>query len=274
MKIDKKIIFFDIDGTLINQNKEVSHSTAKTLKRLKEVGHQIFVCTGRTKCMLPKVVTDLDFDGYVYGGGTALEYENQLLKIMELSYDQILHLTELLKKYNISYVYEGHDNVYIEREFFQDNRYYYRNFIRTLGEVCIGFDHYREVKASKITCLLPNDMIEEDKKGFVQALEKDYEAIFHERTDNGIMTDGLVEILPKGCTKGTGIEEMAERLGVGLEHTVGVGDSNNDIEMLEVVDTAICMGNGSIKAKALADFITKDVNEDGIHYAMKTLQYI
>ncbi len=274
MRTDKKIIFFDIDGTLINENKEVSYSTEKALKRLKEVGHQIFVCTGRTKCMLPKVVTDLAFDGYVYGGGTALEYENMLLKQMELSYEQILYLLELLKKYNISYVCEGHDNVYIERVCLDDDRYYYRNFIRTLGDVCIGFDDYREIKASKITCLLPSDMTEEHKKDFVKALEKDYEAIFHEKTDNGIMTDGLVEILPKGCTKGTGIEEMADRLGIGLEHTVGVGDSNNDIEMLEVVDTAICMGNGSIRAKALADFITKDVNEDGIHYAMKTLQYI
>ena len=274
MATSKKILFFDIDGTLINEHKEVSASTVEALTSLKNAGHEIFVCTGRTKCMLPKVVTDLLFDGFVYGGGTALEHENELLELEELSYNQIMELTDLLKKYNISYVYEGHDKVYIEREFFDDNRYYYRNFIRTLGDVCVSFDDYREIKASKITCVLPQGMTNKKEEEFVAALDNKYQAIFHERTDNGIMTDGLVEILPKGCTKGTGIERMASQLGITLENTVGIGDSNNDLEMLEVVGTAICMGNGSSQAKALADFVTRSVNEDGILHAMKTLEYI
>ena len=274
MMIDKKIIFFDIDGTLINEKKEVPASTIQALTELRQAGHQIFVCTGRTKCMLPKEITDLNFDGFVYGGGTALEYENQLLQLKELTYDQIMHLTELVNKYNISYVYEGHDHVYMENRFFQDERSYYKNFIRALGKVCVGFTSYQEIKASKITCVLPANISAEDKKAFVETVEREYQGIFHEQVDNGIMTDGLVEILPKGFTKGTGIERMAEILGISLEHTVGVGDSNNDLEMLEVVDTAICMGNGSRKAKELADFVTKGVNEDGIIYAMRNLEYI
>lgn len=271
---NKKIIFFDIDGTLLNEKKVIPSTTIEALTRLKQAGHQIFVCTGRTKCMLPKEIIDLDFDGYVYGGGTALEYEGQLLHFVEISYDQIVSLTQLLKRYNISYAYEGHDYVYLEKQSFHDERPYYRSFICALGEVCISFDGYDEIKASKVTCILPKEMTKEDRASFKETLQRDYHMIFHEQEDNGIMTDGLLEILPKGCTKGTGIELMADKLGIDLKNTVGVGDSNNDLEMLEVVETAICMGNGTSKAKALADFITKGINEDGIMHAMKTLEYI
>src|SRR5574344_183341 len=97
--MEKKTIFFDIDGTLLNEKKEVPASTIEAINRLKQAGHQIFVCTGRTKCMLPKVITDIDFDGYVYGGGTALEYEDRLLQLVELTNDQIIQLADLMKKY-------------------------------------------------------------------------------------------------------------------------------------------------------------------------------
>ena len=274
MKSDKKFVFFDIDGTLLNANKEVAASTLTALHELKCAGHQIFVCTGRTKCMLPKVITDIDFDGYVYGGGTALEYESQMLLLEELNYDQIVQVAELLKKYNCAYVFEGNENVYMENRFFHDERSYYRNFMRSLGEVCIGFDSYDEIKASKATCIFPDDMPVEDKKLLVEKLMSEYQCILHERVDNGIMTDGLVEVLPKDFTKGTGIERMSEKLGISISQTVGVGDSNNDLEMLKVVGTAICMGNGTEQAKNLADFITKGVNENGILYAMTTLGYI
>lgn len=274
MMTEKKILFFDIDGTLINEKKEVSVTTALALKRLKQAGHKVFICTGRTKCMLPKVVTDLEFDGFVLGGGTALEYEGKSLMLKELTYEQIMYLTNLLKKYNISYVYEGQDLVYMERESFKDERSYYKNFITTLGKVCVAVDSYEAIKASKITCVYPGNITKEDRTAFADALKDGYHAVFHERVDNGIMTDGLVEILPKGHTKGTGIEKVAELLGLNMNQTVGVGDSNNDLEMLEVVNTAICMGNGSKQAKALSDFITKGVNEDGILYAMETLGFI
>ncbi len=274
MATDKKTIFFDIDGTLINEKKEVPVSTVDTLQKLKDAGHHIFICTGRTKCMLPKVVTDLEFDGYVYGCGTGLEYEKKNLHLKELSYEQVLYLTDMLKRYNISYVYEGHKNVFLERELLNDERSYYKNFIRQLGDICISFDDYKEVHASKITCIYPPNMLVDDRDAFEKALEDEYELICHERVDNGIMTDGLVEIMPKGYTKGTGIQSMVERLGMDLDDTVGVGDSNNDLEMLKIVDTAICMGQGSSQAQELADFVTKGVNEDGIEYAMKTLGYI
>lgn len=274
MTNEKKMIFFDIDGTLIDAKKEVSPSTKLALQQLKEAGHQVFICTGRTKCMLPKVITDLDFNGFVYGGGSGLEYENQLLHLQELTYDEIMYLTDLLNRYHISYVYEGHKNVFIEERFFQDKRAYFSEFIKTIGKVCISFDSYEEIRASKITCIYSAEFTPEKKTAFAAEIKDNYHVIFHEKTDDGILTDGLVEILPKGCTKGYGIEKLVTEMHRDMKETVGVGDSNNDLEMLEVVDMAICMGNGSKQAKERADFITRSVNEDGIMYAVKTLGYI
>ena len=78
----------------------------------------------------------------------------------------------------------------------------------------------------------------------------------------------VVEMVPKGHTKATGIGKMCEALGIDRTDTYAVGDSVNDLSMLEYAGVGISMGNGSPEAKAAADYVTTDLNEDGIYNAM------
>ena len=77
---NKKILFFDIDGTLLTPHPfTVPESTKLALKKAHENGHLLFINTGRTKAMMPEEISELHFDGYVYGCGTHIYMDNKLL---------------------------------------------------------------------------------------------------------------------------------------------------------------------------------------------------
>lgn len=271
--MEKKIIFFDIDGTLLNHENKVPESTKVALAELKKEGHLRFVCTGRTKCMLPTAITELDFDGYVYGGGTAVEFHGKQVEFIELSQECIIEASKILMHYGASFLLEGQENVFLEEACLSDQRIYFSKFVKSLGELAKVIVDYEEVHASKITLLRP-DITEKEFEAMREALVKDFSVIVHERAKSKVLTDGLIELVPHGCTKATGIKKTIEALDIPWEDTIGVGDSNNDLEMLDYVKMAVCMGNGSEKAKSLADFITKSIDEDGIMYAMEHLGLI
>ena len=77
---DKKILFFDIDGTLLTPHPfKVPESTSRALTKAHENGHLLFINTGRTKVMMPSALSELHFDGYIYGCGTHIYMDNKLL---------------------------------------------------------------------------------------------------------------------------------------------------------------------------------------------------
>ena len=82
---------------------------------------------------------------------------------------------------------------------------------------------------------------------------------------------GYYEIMPKGYSKASGIRFLADALGVDMAQTVAVGDSSNDIPMLECAGVSIAMGNATDDVKALADYVTTDVEENGIENALRWL---
>ncbi|MCV5432962.1 HAD hydrolase family protein, partial [Escherichia coli] len=78
-----------------------------------------------------------------------------------------------------------------------------------------------------------------------------------------------MDIIPNGGSKAKGIEKFIERLGFNREQVYAFGDGLNDLEMIEAVGTGIVMGNGHEDLKKLANYVTKDVSEDGIYHGLK-----
>ena len=84
--MEQKLLFFDIDGTLITEGTgKIPESTKKAIKMAKEEGHLLFVNTGRTRTSLPEKITSLNFDGYVCGCGTNIFFGDQELLSAKLS---------------------------------------------------------------------------------------------------------------------------------------------------------------------------------------------
>ena len=86
--------------------------------------------------------------------------------------------------------------------------------------------------------------------------------------------DGIVEAVPKGTSKATGIAWLCEHLGVAIEDTYAIGDSINDLEMLAFVGHSIAMGNASQAAKDAAEYVTTHIHEDGIKHALEHYKLI
>jgi len=80
--------------------------------------------------------------------------------------------------------------------------------------------------------------------------------------------DFMIEFMNKNCNKATGLEKLAQRLGISREEIMAIGDADNDKEMLEYAGLGVAMGNAKDEIKQLADYVTKSNEDDGVAYVI------
>lgn len=260
----KKLIFFDIDGTLIGKGTQIpAESTKAAVRKARENGHICVVNTGRTWRMvggwLPQ---QMEFDGYLLGCGTAVRYRDELLLHKTFSEETARRIMDALDRYGMDALLEGNDDNYARKltefrwEIFRDHmERRHTDDCKPWEDAPGHFDKLflHEGEAWRI-------------ESFRREMEEELEFIDRER--------GFWEIAPKGYSKGSAIRFLAERLGIPMEYTVAIGDSSNDLEMLRCAGTAIAMGNAVGAVKDIADYITTSVTEDGIRNALEWLKVI
>ena len=109
---DKKILFFDIDGTLLTPHPfKVPESTSSALTKAHENGHLLFINTGRTKVMMPSALSELHFDGYIYGCGTHIYMDNKLLFFRTVPNLLCKETVDLLRKCKIEALFESNTEI-------------------------------------------------------------------------------------------------------------------------------------------------------------------
>ena len=87
-------------------------------------------------------------------------------------------------------------------------------------------------------------------------------------------TDTIIEMVPKGFSKATGIKKVCELLDISHSNTYAFGDSANDVDMLNYVQFGIAMGNASKEAKDASDYVTSSISENGIKNGLKHFHLI
>lgn len=249
----KKAVFFDIDGTLWNEKMQVPESTVKAVRQLREKGIYAFICTGRSRSNVrSKNLLDIGFDGMVASCGTHIEFQGE--KIFEVILDQpkVKHALNVIKKHKMSVVLEGPRYIYVDEEDFLDDPYVI-HLRKELGENIKNISGNKEFEINKMSVSINGASIDDIQKDFGD----DFDLIVH--------NEWLVEINPKGYSKAIGIEKVCDMLGIERENTYAFGDSANDLEMLSFVAHGVAMGNATKDAKEVAEFITTDIDEDGIY---------
>lgn len=261
--MQKKVLFFDIDNTILTRSNEIPESTFRAFEKLHENGHLVFINTGRSKAYVKdEALLSLRFDGFVTGCGTMIEYRGELIKDSRLDIDLVEYTVNTLRKYKIRPILEGKEYLYFDESEFGTDPYGMK-LKRELGDRRLTIENeWRKWEIYKYAC----DTTGADRDSCFQELEDYYDFMIH--------NERVVEIVPKGCHKGTGILEVCEFLGVNVENTYAFGDSANDIGMLDTAGTAVVMGNGSEEAKKHADYVTTDLLDDGIWNACKYLKLI
>ena len=131
----KKAVFFDIDGTLWDEEQQIPDSTREALRRLKENGHFLFICSGRTRIFIPdKDLMPLGFDGVVAGCGTYGEFRGETKFYHKIEPEQIKKECEFLNGLQAEYILEGRYALYIDKERFEKEFSYYNQMQTVLGD--------------------------------------------------------------------------------------------------------------------------------------------
>ncbi|MBQ9341781.1 MAG: HAD family phosphatase [Lachnospiraceae bacterium] len=260
--MNRKYIFTDLDGTLLDDNKEVCAENKSAIEEALSKGHQIIVATGRP---LPAAVIGAKHAGlyrkgcYIlcYNGGMIFDCtEEKVIYEASLDMDNIRALYKSAKEAGIHVQAYDKGKVICEEED-DEIKFYARhgqmeyelrdNFPETLSKpslkmLLISFDNKKLVKFKEAHPELENDKMH----SFFSCLE-------------------YLEYMPAGISKGDGIIKMAELLHFDIKDTIAIGDERNDLTMIEKAGLGVAMQNAAEDAKKVADYITvKNNNEGGV----------
>ena len=156
-----------------------------------------------------------------------------------------------VREYGFKPILEGRYNLYMDNEF--DDDFYGKKVKSEMGENILSIQRYwGQWEISKLSCATENCDVEACRN----ELAGDFDFMIH--------NPAVVEIVPAGFNKGTGIQKVCELLDMDISDTIAFGDSANDLDMLDVAGLGVVMGSGSDEAKDHADHITTGLYEDGV----------
>ena len=254
-----KIIFFDIDGTLLSHRTyQIPSSAKKAIIKARDNGHLLFVNTGRSYAEVDSEVKGLGFDGFVCGCGTYIRYHDDDLFKSTLPTEVCKMIVNDLLNHKIEAVLEGTDVIY-----FNDNSTHERlskqkeYFIKHLNLKTDNWEA-QDISFDKFSIW---NLVPEETEKFLNKYEDRFDYIRH--------GNDFVEIIPKGHSKASGIEYLINYLHIPHENTYALGDSANDLPMLNYVKHSIGMGNSDDSIASIVSFLTKDVDQDGVAHALE-----
>ncbi len=261
------IIALDLDGTLLDSNKQLSERNLKALIKADEAGYEIVPTTGRFYNGMPEFIRKLPFIRYAItiNGADVTELETgKVIYSAELAYQQAVEIMGWLDGYPVIY------------DCFMKNSGWMSVSHKERIDGLVANPHSRkmlhelrksvpELKAflkeekcgvQKVQFFAPN---EEMRLKLMSRLPHKYEDI---TVSNALPQN--VEINQKNANKGEAIKALAEYLGVDIQFTFAFGDGLNDLPMIKAAGTGIAMSNGAAEIIAAADWIAPSNDEDGV----------
>lgn len=257
-----KAIFFDIDGTLVSfKTHEIPQSTIDAITQLKENGHKVFISTGRPKMIINNLskIEHL-IDGYVTMNGGYSFIGDRVISKSIIPSEDVKTLADYCKQNNLATIFVGEHNIYV----CQPNKLVEEIFYKHLNVSVIPETSYEDAIKNdvlQITPFMTQEQEDEIKPSIPNCQPERWNPAF-------------VDIVKKGTTKETGLEIMRQHFGLRVEDIIAFGDGGNDLTMLKYAGVGIAMGNAADNVKAVADYVTTSVDEDGIMNGLKYLKLI
>lgn len=273
--MNPKIIFLDIDGTLISELSAPSAAVTDAIRAARRNGHKVCLCTGRNMPIIGEDILEIGFDGIVASAGAHVEVKGEVLFDSLLPESLVQECLTVFHRHNVYCRIETPEGIYtdIEMELLlktarpdKSNSELIRMQKELEGKLPVfSYEAYPGKGAYKM-CMTCTDIssLEEAKK----FLGDRFTFVVHPFGNKGCING---EIIPKEIDKGKGMKLVCGYYGTDLEDTIAFGDSMNDYEMLKTAGTGIAMGNACEELKAAADLVCESVWEDGICHGFKRL---
>ena len=266
-----KILFTDLDGTLLNSEKQIGDYTRKVLDLWAKAGHKLVLCSGRdiNSVRSVKEYLNLNYPGMYligYNGGQIVDCETgKTIYQVSLTYDQILYVKEAAEKWGLHFHTYTDTNIISPSD--DEALHYYQRVIKT--PVIISED-VKEVKESgSCKCLIIElhdlEKSEAFRKSLLPWAEKEGITLLYSNPY-------YLEVFPSVSGKGASVKKLCELLSINPALSVAAGDAGNDISMIEEAGMGIAMANGSEDIKMAATTITAyDKDHDGLAHALYDL---
>lgn len=258
--MERSVLFFDIDGTLLSEKTgKIPESAIYALGEAQRRGHMLFINTGRTICSVPAEIRRYPFDGFLCGCGTGIYCHDEELFTSSLTPERGRELIVMAEKCEIGAIAEGAEDVYfpgrISRfDALEMTRRYFRR--RGMGVECAlengGFIY------DKMFIYADG---QSDLQRFLEFIEGDMYAM-----DRG---DGTYEVVQKDYSKATACRFIMDRFGFAMDQVYVFGDSSNDLPMFEFAGHAVAMGHHDPVLDPHAEYVTSEVEQDGIARALR-----
>ena len=261
------IIALDLDGTLLNSNKELSGGNLAALERAADAGWEVVPTTGRFYGGMPEVIRNLPFVRYVItinGAEVADLSTGEVIYKAEIPCEQAVEIMSLLDEHPVIY------------DCYQSNDAFMTAALKEQIDTTISSPHYRKMvhelrkPVLELKAFLAERAMGVQKVQFFTKypelrleLMRELPLRFENLSVSSSVSDN-VEINQIRANKGEALIALAAHLGLKREQTIAFGDGLNDLSMLEQAGIGVAMDNACPEAKGLADWIAPSCDEDGV----------
>lgn len=273
----KKYIFIDIDGTLLDHQTGIPESAIFAIQEARRNGNKVFICTGRAKSEVNINILNIGFDGYIFSAGAVVETEGKQLISRNLDTEDLDSMITCFKKEALGYVLEGHCKSYIDpiaEKYFSVFRENLKKVNRNLSPLFVNPDMVPIQNYDKETSLINKISLFSDSAEILKRIERSLKSGLRMITHKSSLGIINAEIFLKDISKASGIDVIMKYYSDSIDKTIGIGDSANDIEMIQYCNIGVSMGNGIEAVKKIADYITDTARENGIYNCFKKFELI
>ena len=257
-----KLIVSDMDGTLLNDNHEVSNRFFNQFEKLRQQNIHFIAASGRQmqsiQTKLHPILKDISI---IAENGSIITHRNKTEVLLELSQNDMVKAIRSLRQVDNCFpVLCGKTTAYVENdepEFISKISEYYTEFTIVDDLSAVSQDSFLKIAAFHF----------ESSEKFI------YPKVVHLNDHLKVVVSGAnwVDISHPKANKGYALKKLQENLGVTKAQTLVFGDYNNDLEMLKLVDYSFAMGNAHPQVKAIANYMTKTNTEQGVEHILEQI---
>lgn len=249
-----KIAFFDIDGTLVNEDKQISESTVSAIRQLQARGIPAVIATGRAPYFFRHLTELLGIDSYVSLNGAYAVHRGKPVLQRTIPVETLDGLVRQAAEHGHPLVFEGSDAYFANHR----SHPHVTEAVSSLKVELPGYDpdfwRSAPVYQAFLHCKEEDEALYENKLSGLRLVRWHHAAM---------------DVLPAEGSKAAGIDAVLRHLNLSPQEAIAFGDGLNDKEMLALVGLGVAMGNAHDELKPFADYITGSVDEDGIERGLR-----
>jgi len=259
-----KLLVTDLDGTLLDEDHKINDETLLLLREFETLGYGVTFATGRSiPAALPHIErARIRLPAILFNG--CMIFDPIAFKPLKLHVMRRSTVMKVIKEVpmDVSLLVFSNENIYAVNPVKDLNGYLKRD-----GIVCEFVDGFQEVDLRGVIKILLVG-----SRGRLDELFEDLRSGLHGNVSVVRSESDLIEVLPRGVNKGTGLIELSTLLKVQLSDVVAVGDSMNDIEMLQTAGLGVAVGNAREEVKNSADLVMKGERYKGLQELLQIIK--